>query len=68
MPELAKLRWRKSRRSIANGECVEVAPNAGGIALRDSKDPGGTVLACSSASWQAFTRATRQGCFDAIRR
>jgi hypothetical protein len=59
--------WRKARRSMANGNCVEVRPVNGGIAVRDSKNPGGYVLAYSAPSWRAFTLAARQGRFDAPR-
>jgi Domain of unknown function (DUF397) len=57
--------WRKARRSMANGNCVEVRPDNGGIAVRDSKNPGGFVLAYSAPSWRAFTLAARQGRYDA---
>ncbi|MDR7280660.1 hypothetical protein J2S41_007438 [Catenuloplanes atrovinosus] len=52
-------RWRKSSRSGAN-QCVEVADNLGTfIAVRDSKDPAGAVLAFSPGSWRAFTTSLR---------
>jgi hypothetical protein len=50
------LQWRKARRSANNGACVEVAPKNGGIAVRDSKNPGGIWLEYSQQSWQNFTR------------
>jgi hypothetical protein len=58
--------WSKSRRSSAQGNnCVEVARNLPGmVTVRDSKDPGGPVLAFSPAGWRAFTRAVRAGAFD----
>jgi Domain of unknown function (DUF397) len=52
---------------MANGNCVEVRPVNGGIAVRDSKNPGGYVLAYSAPSWRAFTLAARQGRFDSPR-
>jgi Domain of unknown function (DUF397) len=57
--------WRKSRRSMANGNCVEVRPANGGIAVRDSKNPSGYMLAYSAPSWRAFTLAAQQGHYDA---
>jgi hypothetical protein len=57
--------WRKAQRSMANGNCVEVRPVNGRIAVRDSKNPGGYVLAYSALSWRAFTLAARQGHYDA---
>jgi Domain of unknown function (DUF397) len=59
--------WRKARRSMANGNCVEIRPVRGAIAVRDSQNPGGPVLAYSAESWHAFTRATRLGHFDVPR-
>jgi len=59
--------WRKAQRSMANGNCVEVRPVNGRIAVRDSKNPGGYVLAYSAPSWRAFTLAAREGHYDAHR-
>ena len=56
---------RKAQRSLADGNCVEVRPVNGGIAVRDSKNPGGYVLAYSAPSWRAFTLAAQQGHYDA---
>jgi Domain of unknown function (DUF397) len=47
--------WRKSSYSGANGgNCVEVAATARTIAVRDSKDPSGPVLAFGSRAWEQF--------------
>jgi hypothetical protein len=51
------LSWRKSSYSTSNGgNCVEVGTAPRTIAVRDSKDPDGPVLAVSREGWQAFTR------------
>ena len=61
-PEPAE--WRKAQRSMGNGNCVEISPIAGGIVVRDSKNPVGPVLRYSATSWLAFTRDARLGRFD----
>ncbi len=53
--------WRKSRYSNGQAECVEVAGNQPGIAVRDSKDPGGPVLAFGRGQWRAFAAAVKAG-------
>jgi hypothetical protein len=60
------LGWRKARRSMANGNCVEVRPAGGVVAVRDSQNPDGDTLAYGAAPWRAFTAAVRQGRFDVI--
>jgi Domain of unknown function (DUF397) len=53
--------WRKSRRSNASGNCVEVAALAEGprLAIRDSKDPSGPMLLVSVDGWRSFTASLR---------
>lgn len=53
--------WRKSRRSVGNGACTEVGQHDHGVAVRDSADPSGPVLALTAASWLAFTAALKAG-------
>jgi Domain of unknown function (DUF397) len=57
------LAWRKSTWS-ADGDCVEVAFNAGSVFVRDSKDPAGPVLSFTSSEWAAFLAGARDGEFD----
>jgi hypothetical protein len=57
----ARAAWRTSSHSGANGDCVEVArPAPGVIAVRDSKDPGGSRLAFTPGQWAAFTISLRE--------
>lgn len=61
----AALPWRKSSHSGGEGGmCVEVADVDGGVAVRDSADPLGPVLAFSSAEWDAFLAGVHDGEFD----
>ncbi|GAA2875150.1 hypothetical protein Acy02nite_36270 [Actinoplanes cyaneus] len=66
MADLTGAVWHKSTRSGGNGgDCVEVAGNLPGIvALRDTKDPDGTVLVFTRAEWAAFIDGVRAGEFD----
>jgi hypothetical protein len=50
-------RWCKSSRSTDMPNCVEVALAGPVVALRDSKNPTGSVLAFSPPAWKAFTAA-----------
>ncbi len=52
--EASGLQWRKARRSVNNGACVEAAPVGGQILIRDSMDPEGPVLSYSADAFRAF--------------
>jgi hypothetical protein len=57
--------WIKSSLSFSNGNCVEVANlSGGGIGVRDSKNPEGSVLRFTTDEWQAFIGGVRNGEFD----
>jgi hypothetical protein len=48
--------WRKSSYSgNSGGQCVEVGTAVHVIAVRDSKNPHGLVLAFDPQDWQRFT-------------
>ncbi|MYV57755.1 DUF397 domain-containing protein [Streptomyces sp. SID3212] len=53
--------WFKSSYSGGSGtECVEVAGIAGGIVVRDSKEPERGALAFGSGAWDGFVAAVRE--------
>ena len=53
--------WRKSIRSTATGNCVEVADNLPGrVLVRDTKDRDGGTLAFEPAAWAAFVALTKR--------
>jgi hypothetical protein len=54
--------WRKSSYSGNNGaNCVEVGDAANVIAVRDSKDPHGPVLAFTPQTWRRFADRVKAG-------
>jgi uncharacterized protein DUF397 len=56
--------WRKSKASMASGQCVEVQVTSDGTRVRDSKNPAGAVLSFTRAEWEAFLDGARGGEFD----
>jgi hypothetical protein len=57
--------WRKSSRSGNGAECVEVARNLPRVvAVRDSKDPHGPVLAVAADQWRDFIAEVKAGRHD----
>ena len=52
--------WRKSRRSMANGNCVEVSSTRRSICVRDSAQPDDLTVVISPRAWRAFTAALRE--------
>ncbi len=65
--EVGDLQWRTARRSAGNGACVQVAPVAGAILIRDSKDQQGPVVLYPGNSWRTFLGAAKTGRFDTER-
>jgi hypothetical protein len=55
--DATRLVWRKSSRSTqdsADGDCVEVAFATEAVAVRDSKNRAGDMLAVPALSWDRF--------------
>ena len=67
--DLPGARWRKSARSSAEGNCVELAPLPGdGVAVRNSRDPEGPALVFTDAELEAFLAGVKDGEFDDLLR
>ncbi|MFV2118292.1 DUF397 domain-containing protein [Streptomyces sp. Act-28] len=57
----ARLDWFKSSYSSGEGgACVEIAVDAAGIHVRDSKERGGPRLAFARSTWSGFVTGLRQ--------
>ena len=67
--DLPGARWRKSGRSSAQGNCVELARLPGhGVAVRNSRDPDGPALVFTDAELDAFLAGVKDGDFDDLAR
>jgi hypothetical protein len=53
--------WIKSSYSNSFSNCVEAGLGPEAVAVRDSKDPAGPVLAFTPAAWDAFVAAVKAG-------
>jgi hypothetical protein len=62
--EISSLQWRKTRRSVNNGACVEAAPISGQVLIRDSMDRNGPVMRYPARSWCVFVTDAKTGLFD----
>ena len=60
---MSLIEWRKPRRSMGNGNCVEAGTGSGGVLVRDSKDPSGVQLWYSTQAWQSFVARAEDGEF-----
>lgn len=61
-PAKRNVSFRKSSYSNASAECVEVAPYSPRVvAVRDSKDAGGSWLIFTADGWQDFVSQVREG-------
>jgi hypothetical protein len=61
------LGWRKSSKSIANGQCLEAASlGYGRIAVRDSVNKSGPIVTFDGREWLEFIKGVKDGRFDAM--
>lgn len=59
--------WRKSSRSIANGQCIETATFPDGrLAVRDSVDKAGPKAIFNASEWRTFVKRVKDGDYEAI--
>ncbi|WP_433687393.1 DUF397 domain-containing protein [Micromonospora carbonacea] len=62
---MTEVEWKKSSRSNAGGDCVEVATPSQGVLVRDSKDQQGPVLHFAPTPWTHFLKTLRTGTLTA---
>ncbi len=63
-PEAAVQNWYKSSYSAQANDCVETGHLASaGMAVRDSKDPGGPALIFGADAWSSFLAGVKGGEF-----
>jgi len=56
--------WRKSRHSMNNGNCVEVAVDLNQVVIRDSANRLASTVRCSTQAWRAFLDRASRGEYD----
>ena len=63
--DLTHAQWRRTAPGTQDGESrVEVAFVEDAVAVRDAKDPDGTVLIFTRQEWDAFVSGAKAGEFD----
>jgi len=60
---MSLLAWRTAS-LCESGACVEVAPMADGVAIRNSTRPTGPVIYYSAAEWRTFLAGVKRDEFD----
>ncbi|MFC4856156.1 DUF397 domain-containing protein [Actinophytocola glycyrrhizae] len=62
--DLTGARWRKSSRSGAGNDCVELVVARIGAAVRDSKNPAAGHVSFETPGWHAFMGVVKEGRLD----
>jgi len=62
--DLTGARWRKSSRSGAGNDCVELVVARIGAAVRDSKNPEAGHVSFEAAGWHEFMGVVKEGRLD----
>jgi hypothetical protein len=65
MTDLSRAQWRKARRSLHNGGCVEIAANLPDVvAVRDSTRPGAGAHVVGRPAFARFLADAKAGRYD----
>jgi hypothetical protein len=64
LSDLSGARWRKSSRSGAQNDCVELYVASAGAAVRDSKNPEAGHVSFATPNWDSFLGVVKKGGLD----
>lgn len=64
LSDLSGASWRKSSRSGAGNDCVELVVAGIGAAVRDSKSPEAGHICLETTQWDAFLGVVKGGRLD----
>ncbi|WP_406317410.1 DUF397 domain-containing protein [Streptosporangium sp. NBC_01639] len=56
--------WITSSYSGSGQQCVQMKPTPSGVTVRDSKNPDGAWLSCTSEAWRSLVAAAKDGVYD----
>jgi Domain of unknown function (DUF397) len=64
LSDLTGAEWRKSSRSGAGNDCVELVVARNGAAVRDTKNRGAGHITFAGTGWDAFVGTLKEGRLD----
>jgi uncharacterized protein DUF397 len=64
--DLTGAQWRKSSRSGAGNDCVELVVARIGAAVRDSKNPDAGHVSFETTGWDVFMGVVKEGRLDNV--